>query len=931
MDDRMLLQPSRREVSRRAFRPLIGHFLLTLLAVEAGAQQVGGTGFSSGRGFYNQPLDVVVSTSTAGATVRYTLDGSDPTSSSNYAEGLAPATVRIDPASTNGVLRRVTPAVTLRAYAYKQGLTPSAVDTQTYVFVDRVLTQTRPSGYPTGFEYDMDAVVVNDPRYQSRIRNDLLSVPSISVVTSVNDMFGTNSLMTASASSIEKPGSIEVIHPDGRSGVQANCGFKPHSHILRKRSLRVYFRGAVYGVGALHHDLFPDAVEGVDARVRRFDVLVLRAGVNDNLQSAFDGRNGRATYVVDQLARSSQAAMSGYGQRGLFAHLYINGLYWGLYNLVERPDDAFSAGQFGGDERDWFAINHAGELSGDPSWFRGLVSNSWDWNVVRQRLDLPSFADYILYYFLSGGGDWPENNWYAGNRVLPTPGFVRYHIWDIEDSWIRMPGRANDGAWVHPNLIAGAGDLGRIWTNVDNHVDFLMVLADRVYKHCFNDGAISEDQLQARYDQLCAQIDGAVVPESARWGRFKGGGGRWTRDDDWVPYKNSVRSLMTGNVQRLLAALRNVNVPSPHPKYYPDVEPPLFRSGGITLNLTKLTVAPGFPLSIDRASSSGTVYYTLDGSDPRAPGGAARGTNAGAGTSLNVNTSMIVHARTLHNGEWSALHELVFLVMPTLPLEIHEFMAENDTGIRDETGQSEDWIEIWNKSPQPFNIGGYRLTDDIRVPTKWTFPAGTTIPPGSTILVWADSETTQGPLHANFGLSANGELVALFDPSGTVLVDGFPFGPQLGDVSVGRLADGDNTWVALSSPTPRRPNRASPCGHISYRSAALLPVAASLRGEGTVMPTERMKIRLNGAAPSSPAALAVGLLPAHAELNGLGTLLVTPLIVVPATTDVEGKVTFTVWLPPDPNLRHATIFTQAVFVSGGIAGLSDAVASRVCP
>ena len=97
------------------------------------------------------------------------------------------------------------------------------------------------------------------------------------------------------------------------------------------------------------------------------------------------------------------------------------------------------------------------------------------------------------------------------------------------------------------------------------------------------------------------------------------------------------------------------------------------------------------------------------------------------------------------------------------------------------------------------------------------------------------------------------------------------------------------------------------------------------------MPTERMKIRLNGAAPASPAALAIGLLPANAELNGLGTILVTPLIVLPATTDIEGKVTFTVWLPQDPNLRHATIFTQAVFVSGGVGRLSDAVASRVCP
>jgi len=927
----MVSPPAQRAAASRHSRTRISLLASALLAVGISAQQVAGTTVSSDRGFYTQPIDVVVSTATAGANVRYTLDGSDPKTSSNYVDGLAPLTVRIDPTSTNGTLRKLTPAVTLRAYAHKTGLTPSAVETRTYVFVDRVLTQTRPSGYPTGFDYDMDQSIVTDPRYQGRIRNDLLTIPSISVVTSVNDMFGSNSLMNATASSIERPGSIEVIHPDGRAAAQANCGFKPHSHILRKRSLRVYFRGGSYGVGALHHDLFPDPVEGADSRVRRFDVLVLRAGVNDNLQSAYDGRAGRATYVADQLARSSQVAMSGYGQRGMFAHLYVDGLYWGLYNLVERPDDAFSAGQFGGDERDWFAINHAGALGGDPTWFNGLVSNAGDWNVVRQRLDVSSFADYILYYCFSGGGDWPDNNWYAGNRLVPNPGLVRWYVWDCEDSWIRMPNRANDGAWLHPNLIAGSGFLGRVFTNVDNHADFLVAFADRVYKHCFNDGALTEERIKARYDQLCASIDGAVIPESARWGRFKGGGGRWTRDDDWVPYKNSVRNLMTGNVQRLLSALRNVNVPAPHPKYYPDVEAPLFRSAGTTLTLTRLTVAPGFPLSIDRAGSSGTVYYTVDGIDPRAPGGSARGINAGSGTSLTVSSSMTVRARTLNSGEWSPLHELVLLVAQTLPVEIHEFMAENDTGIRDETGQSEDWIEIWNKSPQPFHIGGYRLTDDLGAPTKWTFPSGTTIPPGATILVWADGETAQGPLHANFGLSSSGEVVALFDPSGTVQIDSCQFGPQLADVAVGRLATGDATWYGLDSSTPGRPNRASPCGHIAYRSAALTPLPTTLRGEGTAMPNERMKLRLKGAAPRSPAALAIGLQAANVQFRDLGTVLVAPLFVLPGTTDDEGKVTFSVALPPDPNLRSLAIHSQAVSVSGGVARLSDAVVSWVCP
>jgi hypothetical protein len=921
----------------RAARALSPHrcgLVLALLGAPTLAQQVGDTRFSHKRGFYDQPLAVVVSTSTPGALVRYTLDGSDPTTSRNHAEGPAPLTIAIDPASTNGGLRRLTPAVTLRAYAHLQGMTASNVDTQTYVFLDRVLTQTRPSGHPTGFEYDVDPTIVNDARYSYRIRADLLSVPSLSVVTTLEDMFGSGGLLSASASSVEKPGSIEIIYPDGRDGAHAPCGFKPHSHVLRKRSLRAYFRDDTYGVGQFKHDLFRDAVEGVDARVQRFDVLVLRAGVNDNLQSAYDGRAGRATYVTDQLARSSQAAMSGYGQRGVFVHLYLNGLYWGLYNLAERPDDAFSAAQFGGHKDDWFAANHGGELSGDPSWFAGLVYNATSWNTLRERLDLPAFADYILYYSFSGGGDWPNNNWYVGNRVLPTPGRVRFYTWDCEDSWIRMPGRANDGAWLHPELIGGGHPISRVWQGADDHAEFRMLFADRVYKHCANDGALSPERLLARYDQLCAQIDGAVIGESARWGRFKGGGGRWTRDDDWVPYRDSVRALMVNNTTRLLAALRNVNVPAPHPKYYPDVEPPLFKNNGATLRLTALTVTPGFVLRVERDGADGVVYLTLDGSDPRGAGGAARGSNVGDGIDLSVTATLTVRARTLHNGEWSAVHEIDLTVVRSLEIEIHEFVAENDTGPRDEFGERDDWIEIWNKSPHPFHIGGYRLTDDLRLPTKWTFPSGTVIPPCGTLLVWADDQAAQGTLHASFRLSAGGEQVALFDPSGTTMIDGVTFGAQTADVSLGRMTSGSSLWFGFTSTTPNRPNRPSPCGHLTYLGAnqqAAQTAAGVLRGEGTVMPTEKLTLRLTAAMPDSGVVFAIGSSPAQFDFHTLGTILVTPLAVVTATTDSAGRSAFIATLPDDPTLREAQVYTQAVVLNGASFGLTQAVVSRVCP
>ncbi len=67
-----------------------------------------------------------------------------------------------------------------------------------------------------------------------------------------------------------------------------------------------------------------------------------------------------AVYVRDQHARDSQLSLSGTAAHGIFVHLYLNGIYWGVYNAVERPERRFLASYYGGDPADWFAINHSG-------------------------------------------------------------------------------------------------------------------------------------------------------------------------------------------------------------------------------------------------------------------------------------------------------------------------------------------------------------------------------------------------------------------------------------------------------------------------------------------------------------------------------------------------------------------------------------------
>lgn len=140
------------------------------------------------------------------------------------------------------------------------------------------------------------------------------------------------------------------------------------------------------------------------------------------------------------------------------------------------------------------------------------------------------------------------------------------------------------------------------------------------------------------------------------------------------------------------------------------------------------------------------------------------------------------------------------------PLYLNEFMASNTVTLQDAFGDYDDWVELYNGGPDTLQLGGKHLTDNLAIPTKWTFPA-IALPPGEFLLVWCDSQPFQGPLHATFKLDAAGEQLGLFDTValGVGLIDSLTFGLQAPDVSYGRLPDG-GPWRVLLQATPGTTN-----------------------------------------------------------------------------------------------------------------------------
>ncbi|MBD3335841.1 MAG: T9SS type A sorting domain-containing protein [Candidatus Eisenbacteria bacterium] len=146
-------------------------------------------------------------------------------------------------------------------------------------------------------------------------------------------------------------------------------------------------------------------------------------------------------------------------------------------------------------------------------------------------------------------------------------------------------------------------------------------------------------------------------------------------------------------------------------------------------------------------------------------------------------------------------------------LFINEFLALNDSGLQDETGDFEDWLEIYNPGPDAVEMGGLYLTDDLAQTTQWAFP-DTILAPGGYLIIWCDGDPEDGPLHANFKLSGDGEEVGLFGrlAAGNELIDSCVFGAQVPDISYGRETDGGEPWVFCDPPTPGATNEGGSSG-----------------------------------------------------------------------------------------------------------------------
>ena len=650
--------------------------------------------FSVPNGLYDAAQLVAIASATPGAVIVYTTDGSTPAVNA----ALVP---------TNGTLYtgplNVASTTTLRAIAFKTDYKPSFIEASTYLFLNDVINQSPlgqvPAGWPASgvngqqMNYGIDPDIINLYGAQA-VKDSLASLPAISITTDLANLFDPSTGIYVNAyndgRSWERAASAELLNPDGTPGFSVNAGLRIRGGYSRtgnnpKHSFRLYFRGE-YGDGKLEYPLFGD--EGAS----EFDVIDLRTA--QNYSWSFDG-NPLNTFVREVFGRDLQRDLDDQYTRSRYIHLYLDGVYWGIYQTQERVEEFYGETYFGGNEEDYDVIK-AGlndglgyqVNSGNDAAFQQLYSlaqslavnpaaNANNYYTLQGLnpdgtrnpslpvlLDVDNLVNYMLIIIYTGGydtslsrflGDNQANNWYGlYNRDAADQGF-QFFIHDNEHSlgaeggghgsqYIDRTGPFNNGnqnslfyfnpTYLHQDLLA--------------HPEYRQRIIDKVQEYFFNDGPMTPSASVARMNERVAQVDPAIIAESARWGDSKVA----------VPY-NKTHWLTEINW------LRNTYFRSRNPTVVAQlradglyvVSPVFSLAGGhVPLGSNLTLTAPG--------GGTGVIYYTTDGeTDPRLVGGEL---NPAAAVQTYLNPIALAGDVTIRArfrttaGAWSPLVEMSY-------------------------------------------------------------------------------------------------------------------------------------------------------------------------------------------------------------------------------------------------------------------------------
>jgi len=590
--------------------------------------------FNKPHGIYANRFTLKMTKSQSSCEIRYTTDGSEPTATSAL---YSSASI-------------VQSTVVVRAAEFRDGERVSDISTVTYVFPASVLKQSNtPTGYPDTWgsftsisgtapaDYEMDPELTSVSQLADSIVRGFSTLPILSLVTDRNNLFNKTKdaqtggiyIYTGTSDSNgrgwERPVSVELFGGPQQHDLTTSCALELHGGQGRvpeknpKHSFRLTFKSE-YGPSKLDYPVYGPH------QISDFNSLIVRTFYNYSWLHSEEAQRKRAQYTRDLWARRMQIRMGHPASDGLYVHVFLNGLYWGLYNLSERIENRYCKYHFGGDKDDydvikrednleasegslerWNEMMRLSEFASTQKYYNMLVGEQpvSDDRSPEVFVDVDNLIDYMLINQYIGNGDWDHHNWLAfRNQRHLLQGF-RFICWDSENSFSSATSNVLD--------MNNKDCPSYLFQNLMKNRVFLHRFIDRAWLRLSPGGLLSEAPAQALWDSLYHVIQTAVYDESARWGDYRrdvhlysSKGELYLVDNQYQTERQRLlKDFFPKRTSNLISQLKQKG-------WYATVDPPLFLINGEE-DAERDTLTWD-----DELSLSGTYYtiYTVDGNEP---------------------------------------------------------------------------------------------------------------------------------------------------------------------------------------------------------------------------------------------------------------------------------------------------------------------------
>jgi len=769
-------------------------------------QQLTPPDFSRSGGFYDAEFFLELTTDEPNSVIRYTLDGSMPDSSSMiYSEPIFIKSRIGDPNIISEIPTTITgsrgfypgwkppagevfKATVIRTRAFKSGVIPSETITNTY-FVDDDI-HNRYKTLPV-ISLVTDSKHLFDDKngiYIYGTNADTLNYYSDTTSVSISDSI---KVFANYDMPWERPIHIEFYEVNRETGFSMDVGTRLAGHNSPRspqKAMHIIARGK-YGEDRINHQLFPDGRTSAK-NITKFKRFIIRSW----------GQSRKFALIQDAFSQMSYSNSDLDMQEYRPAIVFINGEYWGLHAIREANKNSWYYQSHYNIDRDnpgydILKFKHGFILEGDGVHWNNMmgflgshdISKTNNYRYLTSIIDIDNFIDYVGHCIFAAKHDWPGGN-EASWKPRTADGRWRWIQYDMDVCFSYWWGGYSFNTLnqvlygfnqfgPHPILI-------KLLDNIEFKNKFIQWFADRMNME------FKPTVMENYLDEMAMEIE-PYIPEYQN---------RWQLNYNWSSEIEAIRSFIRKRPQYIIDQIINeFNLTG-----MAELELGIENSDNNIVKINTLNVTDNL-LSDSTESWRGNYFkeipFTIiaipaDGYEFVGWENVTNGKHA-----INDTISFVLHEDTNLIAKFASKEEITGVL-------INEFSANNQKTIFDEFSEFDDWIELYNAGNDTIDLGGIYITDDLNELTKWKIPSEdyqhTSIPPGKHLLLWADNDPDQGPLHLNFRLNDAGEQIGLIQISGTdtIVLDTITFQIQSPDLSFGRYPDGAEKWMFFTVPSP---------------------------------------------------------------------------------------------------------------------------------